>query len=210
MALRLINDIIKPWEELNSLLVKRFAYQPDLSDVTRMASSLAVSIKHQADLRGVSQSTVDNASFENRLMSDVADAAKHGQLRNAARNNKLYVASYFQYAPTLGFRFIRNSLTIAHGSMGEHDFMVVSLAALRYWMNHIGFSLGRELAIAEGPNQFFPSAYLYFNPRYCINMTQTRLKFFEKLNDGSYQPIDPHEIKFEVVELPGNSNPTPE
>lgn len=47
MTLRLINDVVKPWEELNALLVQRFAFQPDLSDVTHLASALAVSIKHE-------------------------------------------------------------------------------------------------------------------------------------------------------------------
>src|SRR5262245_55800002 len=105
MTLRLINDVVKPWEELNALLVQRFAFQPDLSDVTRFASALAVSIKHQVDLRGLSRSAVDSASSENRVMSDVADAAKHGQLRDPSRNNQLYVASCFEFARNRGFRF---------------------------------------------------------------------------------------------------------
>lgn len=96
--LRLINDIVKPWEELNVLLVQRFAFQPDLSDVTRLASALAVSIKHQADLRGISRSVIDSASNENRIMSDVADAVKHGQLRDPSRNNRLDVVSWFEYS----------------------------------------------------------------------------------------------------------------
>lgn len=202
MTLRLINDVIKPWEELNALLVERFAFQPDLSDVTRLASSLAVSIKHQADLRGLPRSAVDSASFENRLLSDVADAAKHGQLRDPTRNNQLYVVACFEYSGPRGFRFIRTSVTIAHASLGEHDFMGTSLAALRYWMAHLGVSLNRELAVAEGPDEFFPSASLYFNPKFCINMSQTRLKFFEKQNDGTYRPIDPPQVRFELYELP--------
>jgi hypothetical protein len=51
-------------------------------------------------------------------------------------------------------------------------------------MGHLGFSLNRDLPVSEGPAEFFPSAYLYFNPKYCINMAQTRLKFFEKFVDG--------------------------
>lgn len=208
MTLRLINDVIKPWEELNALLVQRFAFQPDLSDVTRLASALAVSIKHQADLRGVPRNAVDNASDENCLMSDVADAAKHGQLRDTSRNNKLYVASCFEYAADRGFRFIRNSVTIAHAGSGEKDFMATALAAAQYWMNQLAFSLNRTLAVGEGPDEFFPTAYLFFNPKYCINMAQTRLKFFEKLTDGRYRPVDPPEVKFEVFEIPEASNLT--
>ena len=49
---RFVNDVVKPWDELNVLLSQRYAFQPDLSDVTRLAGTLAVAIKHQADLAG--------------------------------------------------------------------------------------------------------------------------------------------------------------
>ena len=199
MTLRLINDVVKSWEELNALLVQRFAFHPDISDVTRLASTLAVSIKHQADLRGVSRSSVDSASDANRLMSDVADAAKHGQLRDSSRNNTLHVASCFEYGAGRGFRFVRNSVSIAHATSGEVDFMATALAASQYWMQILDFTLNHKLAVAEAADEFFPTAYLYFNPKYCIKMKQTQLKFFEK-KDGNYRPVDPPQVMFEVFE----------
>lgn len=210
MTLRLINDVVKPWEELNALLVQRFAFQPDLSDVTRLASGLAVSIKHQADLRGISRTVVDSASNENRIMSDVADAAKHGQLRDPSRNNRLDVASCFEYAAGRGFRFIRNAISIQYATFGELDFMVTAVAAAQYWMDSLGFTLNRKLALGEAPDEFFPSAYLYFNPKHCINMKQTRLKFFEKEQAGQYRPVDLPQVMFEVFEIPEASNLTPD
>lgn len=208
MTLRLINDVLKPWEELNGLLVQRFAFQPDLSDVTRLASSLAVSIKHQVDLRGISRNSVDSASDSNRIMSDVADAAKHGQLRDSSRNNTLHVASCFEYGAGRGFRFIRNSISINHATSGELDFMETALAATQHWMDGLRLSLNRKLAVAEAADEFFPTAYLYFNPKYCINMKQTQLKFFEKQKDGKYLPVDPPEVMFEIFEVPEESNLT--
>jgi hypothetical protein len=209
MTLRLINDVVKPWEELNALLVQRFAFQPDISDVTRLASALAVSIKHQADLRGISRSVVDSASNENQIMSDIADAAKHGQLRDPSRNNTLDVASCFEYAAGRGFRFIRNSISVQHATFGELDFMVTALAAAQYWMDFLGFTLNRRLLLAEASDEFFPSAYLYFNPKYCVNMKQTRLRFFEKEPSGHYRPVDPPQFMFEIFEIPEAGNLTP-
>lgn len=206
MTLRLINDVVKPWEELNALLVQRFAFEPCMSDVTRLASALAISIKHQADLRGVQRSAIDNASDENRLLSDVADAAKHGSLRDPSRNNKLYVAACFEYAAGRGFRFLRNSVTIAHASSGDKDFMVTALVAAQFWMNRLAFSLNKPLSISEGPDDFFPTAHLFFNPKYCINMERTRVHFFEKLTEANYRPVNPPEGKFEVFEIPEASN----
>ena len=206
----MVNDVIKPWDEINALLVERYAFQPDLSDLTRLAASLAISIKHQVDLRGLlPRNSVDQDSPENRLMSDVADAAKHGKLYNPARDNHLYVVSHFEYDPPHGFRFIRNAIVISHARVGERDFLETSLAAIRYWVTRLGITINWSPSVAEGPAEFYLSAFLYFNPKFCINMSQTRIKFFERTASGNYQPVDPPEVKFEVYEYPQESSATP-
>ena len=131
-------------------------------------------------------------------MSDVADAAKHGLLDKPERRNKLCVASCFEYSEGRGFRFIRTSITIEHASAGQHDFMSTSLAALRYWMQRIGLSLQKELAVREGGNEFFPTAWLTYNPQYCIQMGRTNLRFLKRLGDGTYVPVDPPTVTFAV------------
>jgi hypothetical protein len=167
-----------------------------------MAGSLAVSIKHQADLRGLSRNSVDEASTANGIISDVADAVKHGRLRNESRNNTLQVASCFEFREGEGFRFIRNAITIDHATYGGLDFMLTALAASQYWLDSLHINFTRSLALAEASNDFFPSAYLYFNPKYCINMKNVQLRFFEKRGDGAYHLADPPEVLFEVFEAP--------
>jgi hypothetical protein len=140
-------------------------------------------------------------------MSDVADAAKHGALTKrrrdgTRRDNSLSVEAYFEYMPSRGFRFMRNAVTITHVSQGEIDFVAASLKAVQYWMNQLLLSLKRPLAVAEGPDEFHPTAYLYFDPKYCFKMQTTRLKFFEKRGDGTYRLVDPQEVRFEIRELP--------
>jgi hypothetical protein len=193
MVCQLLNDVVKPWDELNALLVERFAFDPDQSDVTRMASALAVAIKHQVDRRdlGRQRKQIDDASEANSLMSDVADVWKHGlPLYKPERNNKLSVTADFEYDGTKGFRFIRTSVIIEHASKGEHDFMVTSLAAVGYWMDHLGIRLERDLAVAEGPAEFFPTAWLTYNAKYCIHMDRVRVRIFERLPDHTYRPVD--------------------
>ena len=74
MTIVFLTNIVKPWSELNSLLSQRLAFQPEISDITRLAGLLSVSIKHQTEVAGFSRTVVDAESFENRLISDVADA----------------------------------------------------------------------------------------------------------------------------------------
>lgn len=132
--LRFLNDVAKPWDELNILLTERLALQPDLSDITRLAGSLAVAIRHQVDAAGISDTEANRESNEHRIISDTADFWKHGPLGKAERNNKFSTESFFEYAPGKGFSFIRNALFVEHSTLGKHDFLVTSLAAIQYWI----------------------------------------------------------------------------
>ena len=196
---RFVNDVVKPWDELNALLSQRYAFQPDLSDVTRLAGTLAVAIKHQADLAGYTdRSAIDAVSFDNKLMSDVGDFWKHGPLRDSRRNNSLSVSAMFEYDPGRGFRFIRNGLFIQHATLGEHDFMHASLAAVRYWLTTQHIALSWSGAVAEGPVKFHPNARLQYDPKYCILMSSTRVRFFARSGGGGLAPSDPPEARIEI------------
>lgn len=184
---RLINDVVKPWDEFNALLSNQYAFQPDLSDVTRLAGALAVSIKHQADLAGYAdRSLIDAASIDNRLMHD------------PGRNNSLSVIAMFECAPGRGFRFLRNGLFIQHATLGEREFMHTSLAAIRYWLATHGVSLSWSGAVAEGPAEFHPTAFLRYDARYCISMSNTRFRFFTRSEGGDLVPTDLPEARIEI------------
>lgn len=198
LNLQFLNNIVKPWDELSELLAQRYAFQPDLSDVTRMASSIAVEIKHWAERESIPRKTVDNESAENKLMSDVADVAKHVNLRDKSRSNSLYVAALFEGNAAGQFRFIRNAVFIEHASEGELDFMIVSNSAIKYWIPRSSPTLNWQGIVRESLVEFHPSAFLHYNPKYCINMSSTRLKFFTRLEDGTLKAYDPPTVKFEV------------
>lgn len=196
---RFVNDAAKPWDELNALLSQRYAFEPELSDVTRLAGALAVAIKHQADLAGYTdRSPVDAASLENKLMSDVGDFWKHGPLNNSSRNNSLSVIAMFEYGPGRGFRFLRNGLFIEHASLGEHDFMHTSSAAIRYWLTTKYTGLNWSGVVTEAPAEFHPTAFLRYDPRHCISMSKTRFRFFVRSEAGDLVPTDPPEVRVEV------------
>ena len=141
MTIKFITNIVKPLDELNHLLCQRYAFQPEISDITRLAGSLAVSIKHQAEESGVSRSTTDKESHENQLMPDVADSWKHGKLKNPARENSFSVGAQFERNDRNNVRFIRNIVTVNHQAEGEFDFMVASMIAIQYWITKLGISI---------------------------------------------------------------------
>lgn len=197
-ALRFLNDIAKPWDELNALLAERLALQPEVSDVTRLAGSLAVSIRHQVDAAGIEDIVVNAECLEHRIISDIADYWKHGPLKNPGRNNSLSTEAFFEYSPGKGFSFIRNALFVEHATLGRHDFLVTSLAAIKYWIKRRVIATDWSGSVRENPQDFYRTAFLKFDPLRCISMDKTRLGFFLKQTDGSWTRVDPPEVLFEV------------
>lgn len=196
--LRFINDVIKPWDELNQFLRMDYALQPDLSDVTRLAGQIAVSLRHQLDFSELTQSQAFQKCPVLPLIVDAGDYWKHGELRDSTRNCKIVTASNFEYSEGNGFRFIRNKALLDHPEMGEHDFLEISLAAIHFWIQQHGFDSTWDGAILESDRPFEPAARLRFEPRYCIHMSSTRIQIVRSVGEGDYQPYAPADVRFEV------------
>jgi len=197
---RFLNDIVKPWDELNSLLAQRYAFQPNVSDITRLAGGLAVAIRHQVDVVGWKDATANEESFEHRLVADAADFWKHGSLRKSERNNRLTASALFEYSPGQGFRFLRNALFVEHVTLGQHDFMIASLAAIHFWIKTRGLNIAWSGAVKEAGPDFHATAFLYFNPNYCISMSSVRARFFARNTDGTLSAVDPPEVRIEIFQ----------
>jgi hypothetical protein len=196
--------LAKPWSDLNSILLQRFAFQPDLSEVLRLAGALAIPIKHQAEDAGVGRKSVDADSMDNQIMSDVADAFKHGALDNPKRQNHLTVSAHFECDANNRFRYLRNVILIHHASQGEMDFMLTSGAAISYWIQKMKIATRWVPSISEGDSTFHDEAFLFFNPKYQLEMASTQIKFFWRDVGGLLIPYDPPMVRFSVRHYPGN------
>ena len=194
------NDILKPWDKLNSLLAQQYAFQPDLSDITRLAGNIAVSIRHQIDFVSLNNKQANQLSQAHQIISDAGDYWKHGSLRKEERNCPITVAAAFEYAENGTFSFIRNIVTLSHNSLGESDFLITSAEAARFWISQHGFDLGwRGTPNCALPN-FEQAARLKYDPKCCINMSSTQIKFFKKDANKKLIPFNPPEVRFEVYE----------
>ena len=197
-APRFLNDVVKPWDELNALLAERLALQPNLSDVTRLAGALAVAIRHQVDTVGLKDSAVNEECFEHRVISDTADSWKHGSLRKPYRNTHFSTEAFFEYNNMIGFSFLRNALFVEHASLGRHDFLQTSLMAIYYWIGKHGYSMTWQGTVREKPAEFHEEAFLNYESEKCISVSQVRLGFFTRKMDGSLQRVDPPEVRFAI------------
>lgn len=197
----LINDAVKPWDELNCLLAKPFAYQPDLSDITRLAHSIAVVIKHLADFHKTGRGRTDRASPANKLMSDIADRWKHGgTTTDPTRQNQLAVLSRFEFNEEGEFRFVRNRILIDHATSGKVDFMVTSRDALRHWLAEVRPDLIWPGLLMEGPEIFNREAVLFYDARQQLGMKSSRLETVERGADSKLYPTDCPVVKFVLLD----------
>ncbi len=195
----ILNDTVRPWDKLNKTLAEPFAYQPDLSDVTREAVTIATAIKHIAEKFTKDRRSIDAASLENSIMSDVADKWKHRDLRRSDRDNRLFVQSLFEVRNN-HFGFLRNRVIVDHATHGQIDFMATAAAAIRYWLDRLEVMPDWTGKVHVAKIVFLPVATLYFDDSRQMNMESVRLQFLARADNGDLIPAAPNEVKFQLLD----------
>lgn len=202
-----LNDVVLPWDKLNALLAKPFAYEPQISQVTTNANSIAVAIKHTAELFEADRKNTDLKSQPNSLMSDVADSWKHGstKLRIPSRQCNILVRSRFEISPSNQVRFVRNRIVVSHRTLGELDFMTNARDAIRYWLKERAININWAGRILEGPQIFREAAVVYFDPTQQLGMGQWAMETVKRAEDESLQLFDPESLSFKIEVFDDNS-----
>lgn len=199
---KFINDILKPWDELNELLSLPYCVEPSLSTITKMAIDIAISISHFAENSGMKKRIeVAKECLNNQLMIDIADMAKHRKLNKLERENKINVASLFEYIESSKFKFLRNKIIIEHNTYGKSDFIETSLNAIYYWSSILNLAIKRTLTIKD--NNISEKATLIFNPKYCVHAEKVTYNFLKKNESGVLLEYDPKRFYIEIIDLEG-------
>jgi hypothetical protein len=198
-AIKYITDVVKPWEQLNSALSKPYAIEPGISDFSRIASSLAVAIKHSAEINGLAIKVLEQESTPYKIMSDVADASKHGALRDASRNNTLTVSSMFEGNDEGKFRFLRNVVNINHATLGKIDFIESSKDASLYIMQKLNLQTHWTPIIYPGLKEFIDEVTLHASPVHQVSFNAFSLQFVKRNETGDLIPFDPPQWLFKLT-----------
>lgn len=208
-------NVMTPWLELNAFLVRPLAFDPKLSMVARQSHAIATSLKHQVDIYAHEQAErekldrapvktvqreVDSECIPARLMSDIADRSKHVLLNDPGRMSTTSACSGFEVKGR-EFRFLRNIVLIEHATLGEFDFMQISLDAISYWIGRRGLKIAMEINLLEADPVFQESALLFFDQQYCHRVEATRVRMFRRDEQGALHLFDPEFVKFKVRQV---------
>jgi hypothetical protein len=140
LRLSFLNDIIKPWEELNKELSRHCSVSPQYSSLSNKAHSLAISLKHISESNGGPKSDKLNKLSENYyIISDLADTKKHGERNDPKRTCTITSASRYErkFDEVVLLRFLRNTITIKHENLGKRDFMECSKDCALFLSEHL-------------------------------------------------------------------------
>lgn len=200
-----LNDVVRPWDELNALLALPFAYHPGVSVVTTKANAIAVALKHTAENTGRNMRSVNRESCANSMISDVADAWKHGgdKLTNKARHNSMVVSAMIEVEANGLQRFIRNVVIIDHATFGKQDFMFAARDAIRYWVTQFGMNINWAGHIVESAALPENHIKLFYDGRKMIGMDAVRIQCVERTDSGLLVEAVPQaDVSVGVYECP--------
>lgn len=189
--------MVKPWEQLNVLLSKPFALQPEDCDYLVKIEALCVAVSHYPEQLGIKRKDVDNASDANKQVTDIADASKHKELSSDARNNYSRISCDFELRENnenednIEFRFLRNTITAYHNTYGEIDVMLTLRDAIKYLLNLEKVEIPKFGNIVEGLGEFLPKVYLEYDGSLGVVMNDFQIRFKTKNSDGVYIMGDP-------------------
>lgn len=194
--LKFLNDILQPWEKLNTLLSQPYALQPNLSAFTREIDTLSVSIAHWGETKSKRRKKFS-------LFNNIADTAKHTNLNDEKRETTTNFSSFFLCNGNNEFRFLRNVPYITYEkdpafSGPQYDFMQESLIEIKEIMRKEKIYLDRDIIISEhSDNTYYERAKLKFDEKYCININSLKISFFIRV-DGELVPYEPPEVKLTI------------
>ncbi|WP_269931420.1 hypothetical protein [Aminobacter sp. HY435] len=199
IAARLHHELIAPLQELRTRLADNVCIQSEINDVTAQTAKLAIAAYHFPEtVRGSAKAMFSPAAEDLRQrLGDVADTAKHGQLRNQSRQATLYAGLAFEADPNLGFRFLRTEVWAHNDRFGEFD-LVNSIATF------CEFLASEYEVIVDAHHEppahpFRPEAVAYVTKRTFV-AANIRLFFYGKDGTGALVRSDPPEVRFAVFE----------
>lgn len=189
--LEFLNNIARPWETLNRDLSVAFSVDPELSDFTARANSLAVFIKHFPEVtRNIKWKTLVPKSRSYEIMSDLADSAKHRRLASSTRECQLRTGSMYERSDDGKFRFLRNVINISHKKYGRTDFVTCAMEAALFVANEIGLKPAWDPKVFNNTGEFTNKMDLHASRTVQSTWRGMQLQIVRMNKSGEYEPID--------------------
>lgn len=199
--LREITTILQPWDELNSLLSRNFAFQSDMGSPIRMAGDLASAIRHLPETCTVLDVAALRGSNEFKMICDVGDGWKHGsqKLDKPSRRHDMRVQAVFEISSEGKFRFLRNAVLVTYSDGRQFDFMEVASCVIRFWLQRDSKIIQWSGVVSHSDGEFENDAVLYWDGDKQAQMSSATIQVVKRVG-GELIPWAPTSGAFIVNE----------
>jgi len=201
IKLQFSNDIISLWVELNNELSQLILINSEISAFSRKVINLAVSINHFPEKLGLKPKDIFKQSRAYKIISDVCDASKHGDLKDSSRNNHINISAVFEGNNKGKFKFRRNKININHTTFGKIDFMKIASEAINYLIEKLDLKLDWDSSINLFRGEFIDKCILWVFKRHHIQIeakgnplpNSWAVEFVRENSQGKLEHFDPPE-----------------
>ncbi len=189
------HELLQPYHALVARAAKNDLVGEAISDITAAANALAVSAAHFLETKKLSPS--DERVGKLRLMlQDVADTAKHGQLRDADRTVRLYASLAYEINGDGRSRFLRTEVRAANKKFGSFELIETLGCYLRALNDQFSFGFQAiEPLIELEPFNDEAVAKISVNT---AEVGSTNIRTYKRDTSGRLIPADPTNFLFVV------------
>ena len=207
-----INNLVKPWNELASLLLKPYSLDPKFSDPIISGRSLAIATAHQFDAYKsetgifITDAELLEASKESMRIKDLSNTIKHVTRTRGHSAEINGISAQVILNDEKKFCFLRNQIIYNHENDGECDLLDDIQKSIYYWAEKRGIDISMIENWSGSPISIQPAApsdaiTLFYDPKICIHQKSQGLKLFKVDETGQLEPTDHDEITFQVISV---------
>jgi hypothetical protein len=190
-TIKFISEIVKPWETLNQELSRPFSMNPDVNDFVTKAIGIAVALKHFPEsTKKIKPETLVPDSLDYSIISDLADSAKHGELRKPERECMLTVSSMFERNQDAKVRFLRSRISIMHFTHGKIDFMQCAMNSALFVMQITDIRTNWTPNLINNQGEFSDEIKVHASKSNQIVWTGMSLEIVQLNDKNEYENVD--------------------
>ncbi|MBP6310896.1 MAG: hypothetical protein KA408_01400 [Flavobacteriales bacterium] len=191
VVIKFISEIVKPWETLNQELSRPFSMNPEVNDYVTKAIAIAVALKHFPEsTKKIKPETLVPDSLDYSIISDLADSAKHGELRKPERECKLTVSCMFEKNQDPKVRFLRSRISITHNTHGKIDFMQCAMNSALFVMQKTDIRTDWSPKLINNQGEFSDEIKVHASKSNQIVWTGMSLEIVQLNDKNEYENVD--------------------
>lgn len=164
---------------------------PEVNDYVTKAIAIAVALKHFPEsTKKIKPETLVTDSLDYSIISDLADSAKHGELRKPERECILTVSSMFERNQDAKVRFLRNRISIMHNTHGKEDFMQCAMNSALFVMQKTDIKTDWTPKLINNQGEFSDEIKVHASRSNQIVWTGMSLEIVQLNDKNEYENVD--------------------